>query len=195
MPRPTPAGWPRYMSAKRLKSGLTGYFWDPPTWARNRNYPARAEALGTDYATAKQRCDEVLNLQFDAWRTGGEASEPPAVLGTFDWMVSVYKSNPKYQDRPPKTRRDIDAALALASKHKLKDSRLFGALSLTSIKPGVADRLYAKLKEKPGGGTRARTALMAMQYCRRAWNVALRDRPELGAARKPVHADGHQLQA
>jgi hypothetical protein len=35
------------------------------------------------------------------------------------------------------------------------------------------------LKEKPGGGTRARTALMAMQYCRRAWNVARRDNPDL----------------
>ena len=179
MPRRKPAGWPRYMRSKRLKSGLTGYFWEPPTWARREKCPVCAEALGTDYAAAKQRCDDVLNPQFDAWRTGGEASEPSAVLGTFDWMVSVYKSNPKYKDRPANTRKSIDATLSLASKHKLKDGRLFGSLALASITPGAADRLHAKLKEKPGGGTRARTALMAMQYCRRAWNVARRDKPEL----------------
>ena len=179
MARRKPAGWPRYMRPRRLRSGPAGYFWEPPTWARRRKCPVRAEALGTDYATAKQRCDDVLNPQFDAWRTGGEAVEPSAVLGTFDWMVLVYKSNPKYKDRPPKTRKNIDAALALASKHKLKDGRLFGALSLASLTPGAADRLYAKLKEKPGGGTRARTALMVVQYCRRAWNVAWRDKPDL----------------
>ena len=119
----------------------------------------------------------MLNPQFDARRTGAKRPSP-AVLRHIRLDGAIYKSNPKYQDRPPKT-ADIDAALALAAKHQLKDGRLFGSLALASITPGAADRLHAKLKEKPGGGTRARTALMAMQYCRRAWNVARRDKPEL----------------
>jgi hypothetical protein len=125
------------MRSKRLKSGLTGYFWDPPTWARKGKCPVHAQALGTDYAAANQRCDEVLNPQFDAWRTGGEAGKPSAVLGSFDWMVSVYKGNPKYKDKPPKTRKDIDAALTLASKHKLTDgpSRLKRARTSTPRSP------------------------------------------------------------
>jgi hypothetical protein len=166
------------MRAKRLKNGLVGYFWDAPTWARKRKCPVHAEALGTDYANAKQRCDEILNPQFDAWRIGGDARKPGVVPGTFDWMTSVYKGNPKYKDRPAKTRKSIDAALALVSKHQLKDARLFGSLSLASITPGVADRLFAKLKDKPDGGTRTRTALLSMQYCRRAWNVARREKPD-----------------
>lgn len=178
MPRRKPAGWPRYMRAKRLKSGPTAYFWDPPTWARKNKCPVHAEALGTDYAKAKQRCDDILNPQFDAWRTGGEMRDPSAAPGTFDWMMSVYKGNPKYKDKPPRTRKSIDAALALVGKHVLKDGRMFGALALSSITPGAADRLFAKLKEKPGGGTRTRTALLSMQYCRRAWNVARREKPE-----------------
>jgi hypothetical protein len=93
-------------------------------------------------------------------------------------MVSVYKANPKYKDKPPRTQKSIDAALALVAKHVLKDGRTFGALALSSITPGAADRLFAKLKEKPGGGTRIRTALLSMQYCRRAWNVARREKPE-----------------
>ncbi len=177
MPRPKPAGWPRYMRSTPLKSGLTGYFWEPPTWARKGKCPVHAEALGTDYAVAKQRCDDVLNPQLDAWRTGNQVAEPGAAVGSFDWLVSVYKSNPKYKDKPARTRKSIDAALALVSKHVLKDGRTFGKLSLSSVTPGVADRLFEKLEEKPGGGKRTRTAMLSMQYCRRAWNVARRDKP------------------
>jgi hypothetical protein len=147
-----------------------------------------AAALGTDYAAAKQRCDDILNPQFTAWRVGGEA--PPsskAALGTFDWMVATYKTSPKYQQRPLKYRKDVDAALGLVSKHMLKDGRLFGTLALASITPGAADRLFVKLKEKPGGGERVRTAKAAMDACRRAWNVARRDKPEQVPLANPFH--------
>ena len=179
MPRRKPAGWPKLMSGKRLASGVTAYYWEPPTWAKKAGCPVRAEALGTDYSGAKQRCDTVLNPQYDTWRTGGAVAEPATRVGTFDWLVAVYKSSPQYTKKPAKTRKSIDAALALASKHELKDGRLFGGLSLASITPGAADRLHSKLHEKPGGGTRARTALLSMQYCRRAWNVARRSKPDV----------------
>jgi len=29
--RHKPAGWPKLMVAKRLKSGAAAYYWDPPT--------------------------------------------------------------------------------------------------------------------------------------------------------------------
>ena len=98
-----PAGWPKLMVAKHLRNGATGYYWDPPTWAKNKGCTFSSEALGTDYARAKQRCDEVLNPQFDAWLAGNSANaivaNRPAV-GTFDWMVSIYKALPKYMRRP-----------------------------------------------------------------------------------------------
>lgn len=62
----------------------------------------RSEALGADYAEAKRRCDELLNLHFDAWRLRDET--PPdderATVGTFDWMGQVAKSSPKWPKRP-----------------------------------------------------------------------------------------------
>ena len=76
--------------------------------------------------------------------------------------------------KPAKTRKDYDAALALVSKHVLKDGRTFGSLSVSSITPGAVDRLHDKLKAKPGGGERGRTAAGALRICRRAWNVAWR---------------------
>ena len=130
MPRRKPIGWPKLMVARRLKSGATAYYWVPPTWAVKAGCKMRSEALGTDYAEAKRRCDEVLNPHFDAWRLRDET--PPAdertVAGTFDWMTAVAKSSPKWPKRPA-TVKSYDAALRLVSAYVLKDGRKFGALS------------------------------------------------------------------
>jgi integrase len=66
-----------------------------------------------------------------------------------------------------------------ASQHKLKDGRSFGMLALDSITPGAADRLFDRLKERPGGGERVRTAVLAVTVCKRAWNIARRDKPKI----------------
>ena len=137
--------------------------------------------MGTDYADAKKRCDELLNPQFDAWRKREQITllSDHAAPGSFDWMTAVYKSSPLYRKLLAKTRKSYDAALRLASQHTLKDGRKFGMLSLTSITPGAADRLYAKLKERPDGGERVRTAVLCVTVCKRAWNIARRDKPNI----------------
>jgi hypothetical protein len=196
------------MVAKLLKSGATAYYWDPPTWAKKKGCTLGSEALGGDYARAKQRCDEILNPQFDGWLPGNSpaaiVSDRPAV-GTFDWMVSIYKALPKYSRRPEKTRKSYDAALRLVSQHKLKDGRLFGSLSIASIKPATADVLFDRLRivqepvldseGKPIIGNdgapvmrtreRTRTAVLAMVCCRTAWNWSRRDKPEIIPASNP----------
>jgi len=181
MPRRKPLGWPRYMVARRLKSGATAYYWTIPSWAKQNGCILAIEALGTEYAEAKNRCDELLNPQLDAWRKREEIALPSdhAVPGTFDWMVAVYKSSPLYRKLPARTRKSYDAAVRLASQHKLKDGRNFGRLALSSITPGAADRLFEKLKDKPDGGERVRTALLSVTVCKRAWNVARRDKPKI----------------
>src|SRR5271155_2120421 len=148
MPRRKPLGWPRYMVPRRLRSGTIAYYWVTPTWAKKNGCTLSNEALGTDYADAKKRCDDLLNPQFDAWRKREEIVLPSdhAAPGTFDWMVAVYKSSPLYTKLPAKTRKSYDAALRLASQHKLKDGRNFGTLSLNSITPGAADRLFDRLR-------------------------------------------------
>jgi hypothetical protein len=181
MPRRKPLGWPRYMVPRRLRSGATAYYWVFPTWAKKDGCALNIEALGTDYADAKKRCDEVLNPQFDAWRKREDISFPSnrAGVGSFDWMVAVYKSSPLYRKLPAKTRKSYDAALRRASQHKLKDGRDFGGLALTSITPGAADRLYDKLKDRPDGGERLRSAVLSVTICKRAWNIARRDKPKI----------------
>ncbi|MGA8977027.1 MAG: hypothetical protein WB496_28300, partial [Pseudolabrys sp.] len=87
--------------------------------------------MGTDYADAKKRFDELLNPQFDAWRKREQITllSDHAAPGSFDWMTAVYKSSPLYRKLPAKTRKSYDAALRLASQHTLKDGRKFGMLS------------------------------------------------------------------
>ena len=142
------------MDPRPLKSGAVGYYWNLPTWAKRNGCTLENEALGTDYGEAKKRCDELLNPQFEAWRKRGEIapSSNNTASGTFDWMIAIYKSSPLYQELAAKTRKSYDAALQLASQHKLKHGRTFGSafgsLPLTSITPGAADRLYARLKRK-----------------------------------------------
>jgi hypothetical protein len=166
------------MRPKRLSNGQVAYYWEPPTWAKKAGCLIKAEALGVDYGAAKQRCDTILNVQFDAWRTGVQESVPQISPDTFDWLVSLYKSSPKFCELPTKTQKSYDAALALVSKFGLKDGRHFGALDISDIKPGVVDKLYAKLKLKPDGTQRVRTAFLAMQVSRRAWNIAHRTQPD-----------------
>jgi integrase len=190
MPRRKPLGWPRYMVSRRIKSGIA-YYWDIPTWAKKKGCLLTIEALGTDYSVAKKRCDELLNPQFEAWRK----DEPVNLItpndvtkrGSFDWMVTIFKSSPQYQKLPSKTRKQYDAALRLASDYRLKDNRTFGMLPLSSITPGTADRLFAELKKRPDGGDRVRTAFFSVSICKRAWNVAHRDKPNIVTSLNPFH--------
>ena len=185
MPRHKPLGWPKLMVAKRLKSGLIAYYWAPPTWALGDGCTLRREALGTDYAIAKQRCDELLNPQPDSWRKREEPNNTPrSVPGTFDWLVLVYKSSPKFSRLPEATRRDYDRSLELVAGHLLKDGRRFGSLALKSITPGAADRLHDRIREG-GKGQRVRTAKLCMDVCRRAWHIGRREKPAILSADNP----------
>jgi hypothetical protein len=173
------------MTGKRLAGGGTAFYWQSPTWARRTGCPVRSEALGIDYAEAKRRCDEILNPQFRAWRQHGDVSQPRRPLPhTFDWLVAVYKSSPKFCNLSDGTRSDYDSVLSLVSAHELKDGRRFGELTLQSITPGAADRLHARLVEG-GRGNRQRTAKLAMDVCRRAWRIAGRDKPDMVPALNP----------
>ena len=77
----------------------------------------------------------------------------------------------------------------LVSRHKLKDGRRFGELSLRSITPGAADRIHEQLLVK-GNKHRQRTAKLAMDVCRRAWGVAYCSFPTIVPAQNPFSKMG-----
>jgi hypothetical protein len=184
--RRKPPGWPDYMEAKPTATGLR-YYWNAPTWARKREYPITSEALGTDYAAAKARCDGFLNPAFDSWRTGGatdELAKPRILIGTFDWAIAAYKADKKYTKRPPRTRSSYDRALNDVAGYRLKDGRRFGSLNVKSINAAAVDRLYEKLRIK-NGVCRDRSALLSMTVCKLAWDVAQRVHPTVVPSANP----------
>ncbi|MGE3626123.1 MAG: tyrosine-type recombinase/integrase [Hyphomicrobiales bacterium] len=176
--RKKPFGWPPYMTAKRLASGRIAYYWQPPSWARKRGCPATPEALGTDYGTAKQRCDDVLNPHFHAWLNPDKAQSGKPIAGTFDWMAAEFRLSPQYRDLALGTRLDYDRALQAVAEITLKDGRRIGGLPLRNITPGVADKLHER-QRGTGDIKRHRKAKLGMDVCRRAWNVAYRNHPNL----------------
>ena len=134
MRRRKPLGWPSYLADKHLSGGRVGYYWQPPTWARKLGCPIKAEALGSDYAEAKRRCDEILNAQFHAWLRHDEIGALLRPLpGTFLWLITTFKASPRYLKLSSGTRADYDSVLSLIAAHKLKDGRSFGELALKSI--------------------------------------------------------------
>ncbi|WP_354059331.1 hypothetical protein [Bradyrhizobium sp. RT6a] len=156
------------------------------------------KALGKDYGDAKRYCDEILNPHYRAWLNGEgapSAEGEAAARGSFDWLVSVYKRSPKFTKLPGDTRSSYDRMLSLVSKFPLKDGRAFGALLLPSITPGAADKLYERVREKPGGGERNKTAVLAMKVCQRAWNVARRSEPKVVPAENPFAKMGLSYKA
>jgi hypothetical protein len=196
MPKSKPLGWPDLMTAKRLSSGTVSYYWSPPTRARKAGCPIPAEALGSDFGQAKKRCDDVLNPHYRAWLSDGEAlSLTTPTRGTFDWMASVYKRSPRYSQLPAETRSSYDRMLRLVSGLALKNGGQFGSLSLASITPGAADKLFERLKVHPSGGERIRTAILAMRVCQRAWNVARRSESKLIPSDNPFQKMGLSYRA
>jgi hypothetical protein len=202
---------PRYTERRWRKDKWT-YLFHVPSWAKSAapdddrgRCPVKSEALGSDYEAAAERVEKILLPQFDAWRTGGLSDLTPKgpVRGTFDWMVGIYRKSPQYQSLSKRMKSNFEYGLEIASNHPLKEDPYgrskFGQLSLKEITPGVADKLYARVKvvrepalDADGAAVigvdgriktneipRLRRAQEVIKACRRAWKVAHRHEPTL----------------
>jgi hypothetical protein len=104
------------------------------------------------------------------------------VLGTFDWLVSIFKGHQKWNEVDSKTQRFYEIGLALFANHKLKDGSRAGSKQISDFTKGFVDAVYAKLliveREDADGNIvkreRRRSANAAMTACRRAWFVGQR---------------------
>jgi hypothetical protein len=196
---------PRYVRRKWLKGQTWAYFFEPPTWARDGGCPVEAEALGSDYESARDKAEAVLLPLFDSWRTGGLSDVAPqrALPGTFDWLVKIFKEHRIWNEIDRKTQRMYEQGLALVADHVLKDGSRVGSKLLVSFTRGFADALYAKLlvvEETDSEGNlvlreRRRYANAAMTACRRAWFIGMRAQEKLVPASNPFSKMGLKTRA
>jgi hypothetical protein len=186
---------PRYVRRKWLRLGAWAYFFEVPSWAKQGGCTLSNEALGSDYAAAVARAENVLLPAFDSWRTAGASDLVPSgpAPGSFDWMVAEFKMSPKFAALSPRTRKDHDRLLALLSATSLRDGRRFGNVAIGLITEGVVDVLYARVRSVVQKGEdgkeikreRLTTANHAMASAQRAWNVARRMHPKIVPAVNP----------
>lgn len=190
-----PAGWPKYMICSRLKNGIEAYYWKAPNWARyHQTNPIKitSEALGSDYATAKLRCDDFLNPMLDEWKITKnftvdelqsylEEKQHNIIVGSFRWLTINFIKTKDYKKLSESTKKDYKNDLERICSYRLKkdpQKRTFGQLMLQSIDANAADRILEELSRKPDGTPIKRKAYQCMQAARRAWNVGKRRWPK-----------------
>ena len=182
-----PAGWPRYMRAKRLASNMIAYFWEPPTIYRRKGFLGHSEPLGTDFGHAVERC-KLLNANLDAWRTG--KNEPPhresqRGYGTVAWLFQSYLKSSAFEKRvSERSRYEYRRALIRIEDVLTITGSTVAELPLKSITPAAVDKIYAKLQIGPRGH-RVRQANLSIDVVRRAWEVVRRLAPTAVPAENP----------
>lgn len=214
VPKQSKTALPKYVRARRMKSGALTYYFEVPTWARqpaadDPRGPCRLdnETLPSDFAAMRERA-ALLIAAFDSWRTQGATDIVPAraTQGTFDWLVADYKSSDKYLKLSRSQKENHEYGFGLVGNYTLKDGRRLGALPLTDIHTGVTDRLHEALlyvevldadgkpvldeKGLPVRRERRTTVNHAMKSCRRAWFVAQRRNPKIVPAANPFSKMG-----
>jgi hypothetical protein len=123
--------------------------------------------------------------------------------GSFDWLVTIFKTTQKWKDIDFKTRRLYEQGLALFANHALKDGSRAGSKQIADFTKGFVDAVYARLlvvERKDASGMtvkceRRRFANAAMTACRRAWFVGQRAQERIVPAVNPFSRMGLKSRA
>jgi len=176
---------PRYVIAKPLANGATGFYFNVPTRYRKEGCSIPNEPLGDDYVEACGNDGNggraaMLNGQFDDWlkTKNGEPVESIARYGTVDWLLREYKASTGYLERvSERSRPDYERTMLLLADAKTKKGDRVGTRSVKSVTPVSADKLYELVIDGPNG-VRLRQGEKMVILCRRAWTVVRRLHPD-----------------
>ena len=176
---------PRFVIAKPLAGGRTGYYFTLPTYYRNQGCTIPNQPLGSDYVIA---CGDdgnggraaTLNGLFDEGRAirAGEPIASIARYGTVDWLFREYKSSKAYLEKVSKrSRPDYERTMLLVADTSTKNGDRIGSRLIRSITPRGADKIYEKIIIG-AQGKRLRQGEKAVALCRKAWKVVRRLYPD-----------------
>lgn len=174
---------PRFVIAKTLSDGATGFYFTIPTRRRRNGCPVPNEALGTSYVAA---CGEdgnggraaTLNGLFDEWEAQQKglpiASSLTPKIGTIDWLFREYKKTNAYLEKVSlRSRKNYEWAMNELCDTTDKEGRRTGGKLIKSITPRASDKIYQKLITG-SKGERLRTAEKIIALSRKAWRVVHR---------------------
>jgi hypothetical protein len=143
---------PRYVIAKRLRSGVIAYYYNVPKIYLKVGCPKLNEPLGTDYTFA---CGPdgmggraaTLNGLFYEWdnvRRGIPVlSEAAPAIGSVDWLFREYKQSKAYTEKVGKrSHKSYEWSMRAVGNALNKRGVRVGNLPIKSITPRAADTLY-----------------------------------------------------
>jgi hypothetical protein len=177
---------PRYVIAKRLASGTTGFYFTVPTRYRKMGCAIPNEPLGSDYTVAcgpdgKGGRAAALNGLFAEWwkiKNGEPIENRIARYGTVDWLFREYKASTRYKKRvSARTQPDYERLMQLVIDLPTKRGDRVGQRPVKSITPRAADKIYEQVCVGPRG-SRPRQGEKVVALCRAAWRVVQRLYPD-----------------
>ena len=177
---------PRFVIAKPLASGATGFYFTIPTYYRKQGCNIPNEPLGTDYRIAcgddgKGGRAAALNARFDEWKQLGRGLpiQAPVVVGTVDWLFRTYKSSKAYLAKvSERSRKDYERTMLLVSNIVTKKGDRVGDRKYQGHY--ACRRRQALRQDHPGGeGERLRQGEKAVKLCSKAWRVVYRLHPRV----------------
>jgi hypothetical protein len=164
------------MRRKLLKGGVSAWFFEPPTWAREAECPVKCEPLGTDFEAAATRVEGLLYPQFRAWCVGRKIPDDFRVdprHGTLAWLNETYFRSRAFEKVADRTKPTYRKMLSGIERLKIKGGGTLGEMPVARITPRLADAAYDKILKGPKG-KRYRTANYTADIARRAWDVVQR---------------------
>lgn len=171
---------PANVRQKPLRTGETAWFWEVPSKDRKAGCKLENCALGTDTAKAWQKGAE-LNKALAAFRQGRDPEFLPASIGTFDWLCEQYRQHHRYKALNPKSREQVEIAMARLGKFPVPGAEPLGKWPLELIDTEVVDIVYDTLRSS--GLTRQ--ANYAIDTARTMWKRIGRKQKRLVPALNP----------
>jgi hypothetical protein len=175
----------RYVIAKPLAHGATGFYFNVSPYYRARGCPIRNEPLGTDYSVAcgGDGCGgraAALNALFDEWLKTGAGEPLPGIArhGSVDWLFREFKASIRFREKvSERSRPDYERSMLMVADMVTKRGDRVGDRPVKSITPAAADKIYDRLCQGPRG-ERLRQAEKVVVIWRGAWRVVHRLYPD-----------------
>lgn len=165
---------PRYVLAKRLRSGVHAMYFNVPKSLLANGCPKLNQPLGTQIDTAFLRA-ATLNGIIDEW----QASRRGEVLsvrsgpryGTVDWLFDQYRASNAYLRKVSRnSRRSYEWSMRTICGLTGKTGQRLGDFLVSEVTPALTDKLYNRFIETPRG-ERLRRGEKLVILCRKAWKV------------------------
>lgn len=181
-----PVDWPRYMIAKRLRTGQVAYYWNAQKRDVSAGFPLHREALGCEYGTAIARAS-MLNVLLDDWRenrSGERSLDAGPRFGTVDWWLETYMRSPAFSKLKERTKPSYRYQLRAFSDIETKSGVRLGDLPSKSITASAVDKIYSNLRGGPDGA-KLRHANHTIDIAKKAWSVVQRTHPHQFVSTNP----------